>query len=145
MTISRSERTRLQIKQAAEELFSRLGFEMTSVANICRTCGLSNGAFYRHYSGKEQVFKEIVQDIKIDFESVLSSISGSEPRERLFNLYRSVFDILWNSKRKFMAFHEAEYRFPEVENSVDRTYQEALSVALMRESNLTLPLNWLVV
>jgi AcrR family transcriptional regulator len=145
LTISRSERTRLQIKQAAEELFSRLGFEMTSVANICRTCGLSNGAFYRHYSGKEQVFKEIVQDIKIDFESVLSSISGSEPRERLFNLYRSVFDILWNSKRKFMAFHEAEYRFPEVENSVDRTYQEALSVALMRESNFTLPLKWFFV
>jgi AcrR family transcriptional regulator len=37
LRISRSERTKLQIKQAAEELFSRLGFELTSVANICRT------------------------------------------------------------------------------------------------------------
>ncbi|HON29306.1 MAG TPA: TetR/AcrR family transcriptional regulator [Mesotoga infera] len=145
MTISRSERTRLQIKQAAEELFSRLGFEMTSVANICRTCGLSNGAFYRHYSGKDQVFKEIVQDIKRDFESVLSSINGSKPRERLFNLYRSVFDILWNSRRKFRAFHEAEYRFPEVESSVDKAYQEAISAALMKDNDFTLPLKWFFV
>ncbi len=146
MRISRSDRTKLQIKQAAEELFSRLGFELTSVANICRTCGLSNGAFYRHYSGKEQVFKEIVHDIKTDFESALSTISGNREDERLFNSFRSVFDTLWNSKKKFMAFHEAEYRFPEVESSVNSTYQEALIKALKIEgSTISLPKKWFLV
>ncbi|HDP79089.1 MAG TPA: TetR/AcrR family transcriptional regulator [Mesotoga infera] len=146
MKISRSERTRLQIKQAAEDLFSRLGFEMTSVANICRTCGLSNGAFYRHYTGKEQVFKEIVQDIKTEFESAAKSIAGRDAREKFFNLYRTVFDILWESRKKFTAFHEAEYRFPDVESSVDRTYKDALlSTVPVDQPPLSMPKMWFLV
>ncbi|KUK80400.1 MAG: Transcriptional regulator [Mesotoga prima] len=146
MKISRSERTRLQIKQAAEELFSRLGFEMTSVANICRTCGLSNGAFYRHYAGKEQVFKEIVQDIKAEFEAATTSITGRDSRERLFNLYRTVFNILWGSRKKFIAFHEAEYRFPDVESSVDKIYKDSLlSTVSIGKSTLSLPELWFLV
>lgn len=119
---------------------------MTSVANICRTCGFSNGTFYRYYQSKEQIFQEIVQDIKSDFENVLDSINGGQKFERLAGLYRSVFDILWNSKRKFMAFHEAEYRFPEIESSVDATYQAALVKALRLEGDtLSLPLKWFLV
>lgn len=146
MKVSRSERTRLQIKEAAEELFSRLGFEMTSVANICRTCGLSNGAFYRHYTGKEQVFKEIVQDIKTRFESASTLVVGRTAEEKLYYLYRTVFDILWESRRKFMAFHEAEYRFPDVESSVDKTYKEALlSTVLDDRSSLSMPELWFII
>lgn len=146
MKISRSERTRLQIKEAAEELFSRLGFEMTSVANICRTCGLSNGAFYRHYTGKEQVFKEIVQDIKTRFESASTMVTGHTTKEKLYNLYRTVFDILWESRRKFIAFHEAEYRFTDVESSVDKTYKDAfLSTVLDDRSSLSMPELWFLI
>ena len=111
---------------------------MTSVANICRTCGLSNGAFYRHYTGKEQVFKEIVQDIKTRFESAsASSVMGNTIEEKLYNLYRKVFDILWESRRKFIAFHEAEYRFPDVENSVDKTYKDALLSTVINDRSPT--------
>jgi len=146
LKISRSERTRLQIKEAAEELFSRLGFEMTSVANICRTCGLSNGAFYRHYTGKEQVFKEIVQDIKTRFESASTMVTGHTTKEKLYNLYRTVFDILWESRRKFIAFHEAEYRFTDVESSVDKTYKDAfLSTVLDDRSSLSMPELWFLI
>ncbi len=130
MNQTRCHRTRAILKSAAEDIFSRAGYESASVAEICRESGLSNGAFYRHFRSKRQVFEEITADMKESLEATLSDVKGDTLRERLLSFYGSIFETLWNNRKKFIAFHEAEYRFPDLEKAVERSYRKALARVL---------------
>jgi AcrR family transcriptional regulator len=52
----RSEATRSRILDAAEQCFAQNGYDGTGVALICQTAGVSKGAFYHHFEGKQVVF-----------------------------------------------------------------------------------------
>lgn len=52
----RSEQTRNHILEAATHLFSKSGYDATSVAEICQAAGVSKGAFYHHFSTKQALF-----------------------------------------------------------------------------------------
>lgn len=57
----RSEETHANILDSAYQLFSRNGYEATSVANICQAAGVSKGAFYHHFPTKQAVFLELME------------------------------------------------------------------------------------
>ncbi len=57
----RSEETHKKIFEAASALFTEKGYDRTSVDMICRTAGISKGAFYHHFSEKNALFMEILQ------------------------------------------------------------------------------------
>ncbi|WP_346726901.1 TetR/AcrR family transcriptional regulator [Bacillus suaedae] len=46
----------------ALELFSEKGYHLTSVQEIAQGCGVSKGAFYKHYDSKESLLIEMVKD-----------------------------------------------------------------------------------
>ena len=48
------EARRQQILEAASACFARQGFHQTSVQDICKEAGLSAGAVYRYFPGKER-------------------------------------------------------------------------------------------
>lgn len=52
----RSNETKNHIMAAAEISFAKNGYEATSVSTICRTAGVSKGAFYHHFDSKQQLF-----------------------------------------------------------------------------------------
>lgn len=52
----RSEETRARILEAANALFSKNGYDATSVAEICQAAEVSKGAFYHHFPSKHDVF-----------------------------------------------------------------------------------------
>jgi AcrR family transcriptional regulator len=56
----RSAETRNLIFGVALDLFSRMGYEATSVAEICQAAGVSKGAFYHHFPTKQAVFMELL-------------------------------------------------------------------------------------
>lgn len=59
-TQQRSEVTRNRILTAAEACFAENGFDATGVAQICQTAGVSKGAFYHHFSSKQELFLEML-------------------------------------------------------------------------------------
>ncbi len=61
MKQQRGEETRARILEAAETGFAEHGYDSTSVAEICRRAEVSKGAFYHHFSSKQDLFLELLQ------------------------------------------------------------------------------------
>jgi AcrR family transcriptional regulator len=57
----RSEETHSRILESAYQLFSQNGYDVTSVADICYSAGVSKGAFYHHFSSKQAIFMELME------------------------------------------------------------------------------------
>jgi AcrR family transcriptional regulator len=57
----RSEETRNKILESAYQLFSRNGYDTTSVADICQSAGVSKGAFYHHFPTKQAIFLALLE------------------------------------------------------------------------------------
>jgi len=68
---------REQIMDAARRCFLRNGFRETSMQDLFAESGLSSGAFYRYFSGKDELIIAIAQD---NFRGVLTSIRSAAAR-----------------------------------------------------------------
>lgn len=62
----------------AREAFLSKGFEMASLAEICRAAGVTTGALYKRYDGKEALFSAIVADTVGDMERFVGEIEASD-------------------------------------------------------------------
>jgi AcrR family transcriptional regulator len=59
----RGERTRTRLLVAAEEVFTELGYHDASIVKIAEAAGVANGTFYLYFSGKQEIFDELVEDL----------------------------------------------------------------------------------
>ncbi len=59
VTEAHMEARRQQVLEAAAACFARNGFHQTSIDDICREAGLSAGAVYRYFRGKEEIIRAI--------------------------------------------------------------------------------------
>ena len=59
----RGERTRTRLLKAAEDVFTELGYHDASVVKIAESAGVANGTFYLYFSGKQEIFDELVEDL----------------------------------------------------------------------------------
>lgn len=57
----RSEETTRQLVTAARDLFANKGFAATSIEEIVRTAGVTRGAMYHHFTGKEDLFEAVFE------------------------------------------------------------------------------------
>ncbi len=101
---SRSEETRKQILQAAQELISQSGYEAAGVAEICAAAGVSKGAFYHHFPSKHAVFMSLLQNW---LESLKTALE--EARNPSEDIPQTLFNMAHLSGR---IFSEGQGRLP---------------------------------
>jgi TetR/AcrR family transcriptional repressor of nem operon len=58
------EQTRQRIIEEAAKLFIRKGFHGTSVADLAQAVGLTKGALYHHFDGKDALFYAVVKMVR---------------------------------------------------------------------------------
>lgn len=63
------------ILESAKKEFLKNGFEKASLKAICDGAGVTTGALYKRYSGKEELFQAVVADTVRDLEDILSQKS----------------------------------------------------------------------
>lgn len=56
-----TQRTRQRILEGASRVFRRKGFAGAGVDGVMAEVGLTSGAFYGHFAGKEQLLEEVVR------------------------------------------------------------------------------------
>ena len=121
---------------AAVEHFSKKWYGTVSVAEICRTAGLSNGVFYRYFDGKEALFKVILGRVLDQVREALERVEGATPRERLRHLAEVIFRFSEEHPDLVSVFREGQYRYFEYERRLVAIYLRSLSAALGREIGL---------
>ncbi|WP_245537691.1 TetR/AcrR family transcriptional regulator [Sediminispirochaeta smaragdinae] len=62
----------LKIIQSAKKEFLEKGFIFSSLRKICRNAGVTTGAVYKRYDGKEVLFANVVKPALNIFESILN-------------------------------------------------------------------------
>ena len=91
-TLSKGERTRQSILQAAYELFLEKGYAATSMRAIALRTGLALGGIYNHFENKEAIFSELIID-RHPFQQVLPLLQaapGDTVEEFVRNAARSM-------------------------------------------------------
>ncbi len=61
------------IEAAAFDLFARQGFQVTTVRDVMRACGLTQGALYNHFSSKEELLATIIRSTQAALERELGA------------------------------------------------------------------------
>jgi AcrR family transcriptional regulator len=60
----RGRRTRAQLVQAASEVFCEKRFLDTNVSDIVERAGTAHGTFYRYFTSKEEIFREVALELQ---------------------------------------------------------------------------------
>jgi AcrR family transcriptional regulator len=94
--LSKGERTRAAILDAAYDLFIEQGFAATSMRDIAGRAGLAPGSLYNHFSSKEQIFGAIIE-LRHPFYRImpiLKGIQGDTIEEFVRNAAHTLVDQL---------------------------------------------------
>ncbi len=81
--LTKKERTRQAIEQAAYELFMEHGYNATSMRQIAERTGLALGGIYNHYQSKEEIFHTIILE-RHPYKQILPlvlNVKGRTPEE----------------------------------------------------------------
>jgi AcrR family transcriptional regulator len=60
---ARGQATRIRLLEAAERVFSDLGYNDASIVKITEAAGVGQGTFYLYFLGKAEIFDELVRDL----------------------------------------------------------------------------------
>ena len=114
--------TRARIVEAAKETFEENGFLDTRISDIAERAGLSHGSFYHYFDSKEQVFREVAEEIDARLSApltdvVLASSSAASPQERLREAIRLHFES-YQAEARIMGVIEQVSRYDDQVNAV---------------------------
>lgn len=70
--------TREALLDAAEEVFFAKGVARTSLEQIARHAGLTRGAVYWHFKDKADLFKALVERVRMPFQSLMEEANNAD-------------------------------------------------------------------
>ncbi len=94
INITKGDRTRQIIEDAALALFMEKGYHATSMRQIADRSGLALGGIYNHFSSKEKIFEGIIID-KHPYKKVLPAIMAAEG-ETVEDFFQNAAQIILN-------------------------------------------------
>jgi AcrR family transcriptional regulator len=91
-TLSKGERTRQTIEEAAYELFLEQGYSATSMRQIAKQAGVALGGIYNHFASKDEIFQELIIDQHpyLKILPIIQSAPGDTTEEFIRNSARAV-------------------------------------------------------
>lgn len=113
------EETRERLLKAAFGVFARNGYERATVDEIVRDAGFSKGAFYVHFSTKEDLFRAMLEERASSLQAALVQVLDADAslKDNVRNLLKAIFEIEEQDAEwpaTFMEFLAHSGRNPEV-------------------------------
>ena len=96
--------SRMKLMDTAMQLFIEQGFSSVSVNEICQKSGLTKGAFYYHFSSKDEIYRQLlIPMLEEHIHSNYSPDPNATVGERLYMLAQCVFTVSQKMGRDFMG------------------------------------------
>ncbi|MFE1361610.1 TetR/AcrR family transcriptional regulator [Streptomyces harbinensis] len=73
------ERTRLTLVRTGRELFAGSGYAAVGLSAIVRAAGVTKGALYHHFSGKEELFRVVLEEVQQEVGARVAATAGRHP------------------------------------------------------------------
>jgi len=127
---ARGARTRAQILKAAEATFGALGYHRAGIADITRAAGVAQGTFYCYFAGKEDILRELVNDLGHQVRAHLAAHT-LDARDRLDaeqKGLRAFLQYVAQNPLLYRVLQEAQF----VDESIYRNYYEAFGRGYVR-------------
>ena len=93
-----------RLLSSATEEFLNNGYEKSSLAEICRKAGVTTGALYKRYKGKEDLFSALVSDTIRDLEEFISSMETTDRSQLTDEELYEFFSMSAESNRQWIKF-----------------------------------------
>lgn len=94
ITEERRSANRQAIVDAARRCFARDGFHQTSMPDLLAEAGISAGAFYRYFAGKEDLIREIAREAFGALGVLLATRLGGHPGPSVADVVALVVETL---------------------------------------------------
>ncbi len=100
--------TRERLIKAGIEEFYEKGYRQASLRKICAACGVTTGAFYFHFSGKQQLFSAIVEPVVEQWSSLCNTLADRELKDQSTALDndRVMMDLELRHRREILILLE---------------------------------------
>ena len=72
----RGARTRARLLEAAEQVFTELGYHDASIVKVAEAAGVAPGTFYIYFAGKQEIFDELVEDLNRRVRQAMADASS---------------------------------------------------------------------
>jgi AcrR family transcriptional regulator len=137
----RTEETRRKLLMAAEKVFSKAGFEAARLEDIANEAGHTRGAFYAHFSSKEDLFFALLEQKAYQHLRTIQAIVDEYPeggeRLRKFRDYYSSLGANPNWSILMLEFKLFAARHPKLRARLAARHRE------IRASFKSGAVNWL--
>ncbi len=112
--------TRERILEAALKLFSKKGFKETTIKDIAKEVGITEGAIYRHFTSKEEIIDSLLKTITEELKQRLfeSIEMGDRDETRLDNVVDALLEYAFSQPEsfRFLNLYHLLKETPHVEN-----------------------------
>lgn len=121
----KGERTRQQLIKAAVQVFERDGFLNARIVDIVKKAGVSYGSFYHYFDTKEELFREVAEQLEVTLLSVTPAEEGRrDPIERIRTANRDYLAAYVKSAKIMRVIEEVSRYDEEVRKVKDRRDDE---------------------
>ncbi|HWQ22860.1 MAG TPA: TetR/AcrR family transcriptional regulator [Gaiellaceae bacterium] len=113
---SRGARTRRRLLEAAEVVFAELGYHDASIVKITEAAGVGQGTFYLYFSGKKEIFDELVLDLNHRVRQAMTEAAsrGETRAERELLGFAAFFRFTAEHPALYRIIRQAEFVSPEM-------------------------------
>jgi AcrR family transcriptional regulator len=113
---SKGTATRRRLLEAAEHIFGELGYPDASIVKVTEAAGVSQGTFYLYFSGKREIFDELVRDLNLRVRSAMAegAARGTTRAEKEREGFRAFFRFTAEHPTLYRIIRQAEFVSPEM-------------------------------
>ncbi|MBA3872073.1 MAG: TetR/AcrR family transcriptional regulator [Anaerolineae bacterium] len=133
-----------RILEAAAKLFAHYGYDKTTVSDIAEEAGISKGAVYLHYKGKEELFDAlIIYEGQKMLDVMLQRVESDPDAGSIFALYQHAMVATYSSplvlalmRRDTKVLGDMARRMKGKSFSVDSNFIQHELVKQLQEANV---------
>ena len=123
-----SVQTRGRLLNAAKKVFSERGYHNAQISHIIDEAGVARGTFYLYFKSKEEIFKELLEEVVAELKERIKVIDLSQdPKEQVIENIASVIEFALEERElaRIVLLRNSD---PELFSLINEFFEEVIQI-----------------